>query len=277
MVGTDARALSLILSYSTGRVPIQCSIRVPADSTEEQIKNALNELDPSFNLEDCRIQLGRVEDNNVIEVFESSKRLNEINLSDLTVFVLPPEGCYLGKSAHEQYLRSAVIHKIEKDQVYKLNLKGPNGLPLTGKVLEIYTDFRFRVACSDSQVRQMMITEFADRDQYMLRPGDYVYVERWALPLPLSRSESKKFLPGIYMGTSAMLSDHYMVRIFPSEQEISVPLGKLYRRRPRVRRMYVIQRYMGIVRPAGAIDSRTTTTSSGSTRLLWPACRRPST
>lgn len=172
------RALSLILSYSTGRVPIQCSIRVPADSTEEQIKEALNELDPSFNLGDCRIQLGRVEDNNVNEVFESSKRLNEINLSDLTVFVLPPEGCYLGKPAHEQYLRSAVIHKIEKDQVYKLLIKGPNGLPLTGKVTEIYTDFRFRVACSDSQVRQMMITEFADREQYMLRPGDYVYVER---------------------------------------------------------------------------------------------------
>ena len=141
-------------------------------------KEALNELDPSFNLGDCRIQLGRVEDNNVNEVFESSKRLNEINLSDLTVFVLPPEGCYLGKPAHEQYLRSAVIHKIEKDQVYKLLIKGPNGLPLTGKVTEIYTDFRFRVACSDSQVRQMMITEFADREQYMLRPGDYVYVER---------------------------------------------------------------------------------------------------
>ena len=176
--GLIDRALSLILSYSTGRVPVQCSIRVPADSTEEQIKEALNELDRSFNLGECRIQLGRVEDNNVIEVFESSKRLNEINLSDLTVFVLPPEGCYLGKPAHEQYLRSAVIHKIEKDQVYKLLIKGPNGLPLPGKVTEIYTDFRFRVACSDSQVRQMMITEFADREQYMLRPGDYVYVER---------------------------------------------------------------------------------------------------
>ena len=147
--GLIDRALSLILSYSTGRVPVQCSIRVPADSTEEQIKEALNELDRSFNLGEC-----------------------------LTVFVLPPEGCYLGKPAHEQYLRSAVIHKIEKDQVYKLLIKGPNGLPLTGKVTEIYTDFRFRVACSDSQVRQMMITEFADRDQYMLRPGDYVYVER---------------------------------------------------------------------------------------------------
>ena len=50
------------------------------------------------------------------------------------------------------------------------------------------------------------------------------------------------------MGTSAMYKDQYMVRIFPSEQELSVPLERLYRRLPRVRRMYVIQRYMGIVR-----------------------------
>ena len=64
----------------------------------------------------------------------------------------------------------------------------------------------------------------------------------------MSDRDSKKYLPGIYMGTSAMYKDQYMVRIFPSEQELSVPLGRLYRRLPRVRRMYVIQRYMGFVR-----------------------------
>lgn len=217
-----------------------------------------------------------MEDNNVIEVFENDKPLNEINLSDLTVFVLPPEDCYLGKPAYEQYMHTAVINKIEKDQVYKLNMKGLNGLPLTGKVLEVYTDFRFRVACSDSQVRTMMITEFADRDKYMLRPGDYVYVERSSRSFFLRIREPKKFVSGIYMGTSAMLKDQFMVRIFPSEQEISVPLSKLYRRRPRVRRMYIIQRYMGVVVLGSGFEFRTMITIWDSTLPSWPACHKPS-
>ena len=174
---TEMRALSLTLSYSNGVLPIQCSIRVPADSTVDEIHHALVELDPSFNLSDARIQLGRVEDSNVIELFDSHFRLNNCPYSDLTVFVLPPEDAALGAPALARYLQAFQPQTIKKGQMVRLLQKGSNGLPLTGIVQDVYTDFCFDVLCSDESHRKLLLTDLENSKDYMPHAGDFIFLK----------------------------------------------------------------------------------------------------
>lgn len=243
------RALSIVLSFSDGRLPIQCSIRVPADSSLSTIKEALNALDSSIDLSRNRIQLGHVEDCNVVEVFDASFRLNGCSYSDFTVFVLPPEGHFLGARAFNQY-KLHTPEMIQTGQSVKLNVKGKNGLPVTGVVKEVYTDFCFAVECSDGQKRQVLVTDLIDGDKYMLQQGDFVFVEMCACLAVVTHSSKQptKFEYGVFLGVSPHHSQRYSVRLYPSEKEVQVPLEVLCRRRTKPRNMYLVQRYLGVVR-----------------------------
>ena len=169
------RALSLTISYSNGRSPIQCSIRIPADSLIGDIKTALHELDTSFNLNEYRIQLAKVVNSNVYEVYDSNDRLSVCSTSDLTAFVLPPENEFLGCHGYYQYLKKFKPKSFTENQPVKLKIVGENGLPLTGIIRELYTDFCFSVYCSDGKTRKVMITDCEDCEEYMLHPGDFIF------------------------------------------------------------------------------------------------------
>ena len=103
----EMRALSLVISYSNGRVPILCSIRVSVESTLADIHQALNELDPSFGLLGKRLSLGVMANSNVIQEFDESFRLSTYESRDpsesLIVFVYPTLEKCMGCSLCRQY------------------------------------------------------------------------------------------------------------------------------------------------------------------------------
>lgn len=140
------------------------------------MKFALNELDSSFNLNENRIQLAKVVNSNVYEVYDPTDRLTVCSTSDLTAFVLPPEDEFLGIHGYYQYLRKYKPKSLSENQHVRLKMIGENGLPLTGVIRELYTDFCFSVHCSDGKTRKALITDLEDCEEYMLHPGDYVFL-----------------------------------------------------------------------------------------------------
>lgn len=175
------RELSLTISYSDGRVPIQCSIRIPVDSLLSDVKTKLNELDSSFNLDESRIQLAKVVYSNVYEVYDPNDRLTACTTSDLTAFVLPPEDKFLGYHGYEQYLNKSKPKSLYENQPVRLRMKGENGLPISGVIRTLYTDFHFLVYCNDGVSRKATITDLEDYDDYMLHPGDFVFLIMYAV------------------------------------------------------------------------------------------------
>lgn len=139
------------------------------------VQVALNELDSSFNLNEYHIQLAKVVNSNVYEVYDSKDRLTVCSTSDLTAFVLPPEDEFLGFHGFQQYLKKKP-KSLQENQPVQLKILGENGLPLSGVIRELFTDFCFSVYCSDGKTRKAVITDLEGCDAYMLHPGDYVFL-----------------------------------------------------------------------------------------------------
>ena len=183
---TEMRTVSLTISYSKGRIPVLCAIRIAADATLEDLHRALNELDPSFGLKGKRLILGVVSQSNVIrEYMENSQerqgeknRLSKIDLRDpdesFVVFVLPPEGEFMGSHLSAQYYQFHAPKELKLNQHVRLRLYDTEGHQLTGVVQKFHTDFCFDVACSDEQTRTVMMTDLVDGKQYMPSSGDYI-------------------------------------------------------------------------------------------------------
>ena len=248
---TEMRALSLVISYSNGRVPILCSIRVSVESTLADIHQALNELDPSFGLLGKRLSLGVMTNSNVIQEFDDSFRLSTYESRDpndtLIVFVYPALEKCMGCSLCHQYNQSHFSRKLLLNQPVRLRLKDDENHQLTGVIRGLLTDFCFDVACSDEKTRRVFVTDLVDGEKYMLEPGDFV-ICRMLPPsgsLP-QRSDVPKYQYGVYLGCGDSPGS-YAVRLFPSETEVFVKLDQLHRRHVKPRKIYVIQRYSGIV------------------------------
>ena len=178
---TEMRALSLTISYSNGRVPILCSIRVSVDSSLHDIHQALVDLDSSFNLADRRLMLGVMVNSNVVQEYDDSFRLSEYEPHDpnesLVVFVLPPQGEFLGSHACSQYYQLHTVSQLKRDQKVSLRLRSSTGELLTGVVSDILTDMCFEVLCSDHVTRRLLVTDLVDSETYMLSPGDFIFYQ----------------------------------------------------------------------------------------------------
>lgn len=176
------RELSLTISYSNGRVPIQCSLRMPVDAPLSEVKVLLNELDSSFNLNEYEIQLAKVVNNNVYEVYEPSDPLTVCSTSDLTVFVLSQEGKYLGYHGYQQYRIKSQPKLLTQNQKVCLRKKGEDGEEITGIIRDMFSDFCFSVELNNGKLWNLTITDL-NCDEYMLRPGDYVFFEEYSFCL----------------------------------------------------------------------------------------------
>ena len=151
------RELSLTISYSNGRVPIQCSLRMPVDAPLSEVKVLLNELEPSDPLTVC-------------------------STSDLTVFVLSQEGKYLGYHGYQQYRIKSQPKLLTQNQKVCLRKKGEDGEEITGIIREMFSDFCVSVELNNGKLWNLTITDL-NCDEYMLRPGDYVFFEEYSFCL----------------------------------------------------------------------------------------------
>ena len=247
---TEMRALSLVISYSNGRVPILCSIRVSVESTLADIHQALNELDPSFGLLGKRLSLGVMTNSNVIQEFDDSFRLSTYESRDpnesLIVFVYPALEKCMGYSLCRQYNQAHVTKKLMLSQPVRLRLKDEEGHQLTGVIRSLLTDFCFDVACSDEKMRRLFVTDLVDGEKYMLEPGDFVICRMSPSGGFVHRADIRQYQCGVYLGCGDSRGS-YAVRLFPSETEVFVTLDQIHRRHVKPRKIYVIQRYSGIV------------------------------
>lgn len=172
-----SRAISIVLSFTNGRLPMQCSIRVPADSSIDTIKEAVNALDASIDLNTARIRLAYVKDSVVVEDrFDASFRLNQFDYADYTMFVLPPEGSFLGARGFEDYKRRNTVHRMQVGKTVQLRQRNAEGEPLTGVVKRLLSDFWYEVSCSDGQTRNLYPTDLEDGEAFLPSNGEYLYV-----------------------------------------------------------------------------------------------------
>ena len=151
---------------------------MPVDAPLSEVKVLLNDLDPSFNLNEHEIQLAKVVNNNVYEVYEPSDPLTVCSTSDLTVFVLSYEDKFLGYHGYQQYKLKNQPKLITENQKVRLRKKGENGEEITGIIQDMFSDFCFSVEFNNDKKRNLTIIDL-DCDEYMLRPGDYVFYEEY--------------------------------------------------------------------------------------------------
>ena len=244
-----ARAISVVLSFTNGRLPMQCSIRVPADSSIDTIKEAVDALDGSIDLSAARIRLAYVKDSVIEEDgFDASFRLNQYEYSDYTMFVLPPEGCFLGAHGFEEYKRKHTVCKMQVGTQVRVHLRGAAGGVVEGVVKRLLSDFWYEVACSDGQTRCVYPTDLEDGEKYLPTGGDYVYVClcEWVGGVRRSK-ESNVGNYGVFRDMSSHSTHHCHVHLYPSDQEMTVSMKHLFWRAMKPRSVYLIQRYLDIV------------------------------
>ena len=238
-----------MLSFTNGRLPMQCSIRVPADSSIDTIKEAVDALDGSIDLSAARIRLAYVKDSVIEEDgFDASFRLNQYEYSDYTMFVLPPEGCFLGAHGFEEYKRKHTVCKMQVGTQVRVHLRGAAGGVVEGVVKRLLSDFWYEVACSDGQTRCVYPTDLEDGEKYLPTGGDYVYVClcEWVGGVRRSK-ESNVGNYGVFRDMSSHSTHHCHVHLYPSDQEMTVSLKHLFWRAMKPRSVYLIQRYLDIV------------------------------
>ena len=244
-----ARAISVVLSFTNGRLPMQCSIRVPADSSIDTIKEAVDALDGSIDLSAARIRLAYVKDSVIEEDgFDASFRLNQYEYSDYTMFVLPPEGCFLGARGFEEYKRKHTVCRMRAGIQVRVHLSGAAGEVVEGVVKRLLSDFWYEVACSDGQTRCVYPTDLEEGEKYLPTGGDYVdvFLCEWVGGVRRSK-ESNVCNYGVFRDMSSHSTHHCHVHLYPSDKEMTVSLKHLFWRAMKPRSVYLIQRYLDIV------------------------------
>ena len=177
---------SLTLSYSTGRLPVHCSIRIPVDATLADLHRELNELDPALGLHKKRLFVDVMSDHNVVGKFMRNVDiahperfpLSQISLSmgeNLIVFVLPGNGNYLGSRMNEQYDEFHPIPQLKENMKVKLRRKDGNGNPVMGVIRNLVSDFCLNLTLEDNSHETLMITDIEGGERYMPVQGDYIY------------------------------------------------------------------------------------------------------
>ena len=238
-----------MLSFTNGRLPMQCSIRVPADSSIDTIKEAVDSLDGSIDLSAARIRLAYVKDSVIEEDgFDASFRLNQYEYSDYTMFVLPPEGCFLGARGFEEYKRKHTVCRMRAGTQVRVHLRGAAGGVVEGEVKRLLSDFWYEVACSDGQTRCVYPTDLEEGETYLPTGGDYVYVLlcEWVGGVRRSK-ESNVGNYGVFRDMSSHSTHHCHEHLYPSDKEMTVSLKHLFWRAMKPRSVYLIQRYLDIV------------------------------
>ena len=182
---TEMMTWSLTLSYSTGRLPVHCSIRIPVDATLADLHRELNELDPALGLHNKRLFMDVMSDHNVIGKFLRDADmihperfpLSRISLSlgeNLIVFVLPGNGNYLGSRMSEQYDEFHPIPQLKENMKVQLRRKDMNGNPMKGVIRELVSDFCLKLTLEDNSSETLMITDIEGGERYMPVQGDYI-------------------------------------------------------------------------------------------------------
>lgn len=62
-----------------------------------------------------------------------------------------------------------------------------------------------------------------------------------------SNKKDSKYEMGVYNGPSIRDPSLCSIRLFPSERDIDVSIDRVCRRNPRRHKIYLVQRYLGIV------------------------------
>ncbi|KAK8807123.1 hypothetical protein WA158_003882 [Blastocystis sp. Blastoise] len=237
---TEMRVLSLILSYSDGRLPMQCCIRVPSDADINAVSIALYGLDSALSLQGKRLMLARIENNNVVEEFGNAFRLDQSSCSQYTAFILPSEQDCLGYKEYKCWKERKPFFWIEegvdvevKEDGYEYDDNKPTKI-YKGIIKRKINSYVYEVEREDGSRENVDLDRILDAEYLMPMVNEPIYA-------PLNYT-SKKLYPCLYQQHNKDNHNEHMVTCLLNHMNISISLDLISQREPTPRIIYVLQR-----------------------------------